>query len=101
MLPPEVAVRGGGAPGRWQVPYGPRRHDFGPPGRHMPGCFSNLGNDCPEAVGEMRTLIVKMVLAPLNCVFDGPIRYFVRGLPLYLSIIPRRKKELERNVIYK
>lgn len=43
----------------------------------MPGCFSNLGNDCPEDVGEMRILIVKMVLAPLNCVFEGPIRYFV------------------------
>lgn len=46
MVPPEVAVRG--ALGTWQGPYGPRRHDFGPPGGHMAGCFSNLGNDRPR-----------------------------------------------------
>lgn len=55
----------------------------------------------PEGVGEMRALIVKMVLAPLNCVFEGPIGLFVPSLHLYLSIVPRRKKELERNVTYK
>lgn len=46
-------------------------------------------------------MIVKMVLVLLNCVFEGPIRLFVHSLHLYLSIVPRRKKELERNVIYK
>lgn len=48
MVPPVVDVMGGSTEVAGTLPYGPRRHDFGPPGGRMAECFSNLGNDRPR-----------------------------------------------------